>query len=130
MHCICIKMIVKSCTCSEYHVRKGVTLRSVSTVLKEHPLLANNENPRLIIRFEGSAVCLTRDRWVAGSSLTGVTALYPWARHFNPSLVLAQPRKTRHYITERSLMGYKESNQTNKQNMFCNYLLAFTLFCS
>ena len=30
----------------------------------------------------------------------------------NPSLVLVQPRKTRPYITERLLMGRKESNQT------------------
>ena len=49
-----------------------------------------------------------------GSSLTGVTALCPWARHINPSLVLDQPRKTRPYITERLLMALKESNQTNK----------------
>ena len=33
-----------------------------------------------------------------------------------PSLVLVQPRKNRPYITERLLMGRKESNQTNKQN--------------
>ena len=32
--------------------------------------------------------CLTRDRGTTGSSLTGVTALCPWARHINPSLVL------------------------------------------
>ena len=51
----------------------------------------------------------------ASSSLTGVTALCPRARHINPSLVLVQPRKTRPYITERLLMGRKESNQT-KQN--------------
>ena len=31
------------------------------------------------------------------------------------SLVLVQPRKNRPYITERLLMGRKESNQTNKQ---------------
>ena len=31
-----------------------------------------------------------------------------------PSLVLVQPRKNRPYITERLLMGRKESNQTNK----------------
>ena len=35
----------------------------------------------------------------------------------NPSLVLVQPRKTRPYITERLLMGRKESNQTNKTNI-------------
>ena len=50
----------------------------------------------------------------AGSSLTVVTELCPLARHINPSLVLVQPRKTRPYITERLLMGRKESNQTNK----------------
>ena len=36
------------------------------------------------------------------------------SKNINPSLVLAQPRKTRPYITERLLMGRKESNQTNK----------------
>ena len=32
-----------------------------------------------------------------------------------PSLVLGKPRKTRPCITERLLMGRRESNQTNKQ---------------
>ena len=67
----------------------------------------------------GSVVdCLTWDWGAAGSSLTGVTVLCPWARHINPSLVLVQPRKTCPYIIERLLMGCKESNQTkNKNNM-------------
>ena len=34
-------------------------------------------------------------------------------RHIYPSLVLVQPRKTHPYITERLLMGCKESNQAN-----------------
>ena len=34
---------------------------------------------------------------------------------YYPSLVLVKPRKTRPYITERLLMGCKESNQTKKQ---------------
>ena len=34
------------------------------------------------------------------------------SKNINPSLVLVQPRKTRPYITERLLMGSKESNQT------------------
>ena len=38
------------------------------------------------------------------------------SKNMNPSLVLVQPRKTRPFITERLLMGHKESNQTNKQN--------------
>ena len=36
------------------------------------------------------------------------------SKNINLSLVLVQPRKTRPYITERLLMGRKESNQTNK----------------
>ena len=59
---------------------------------------------------------MTRDRGAVGLSLTGVTRLCPSARHVNPSLVLVQPRKTSPYITERLLMGRKESNQTNKQD--------------
>ena len=34
------------------------------------------------------------------------------SKNINPSLVLVQPRKTCPYITERLLMGGKESNQT------------------
>ena len=36
------------------------------------------------------------------------------SKNINPSLVLVQPRKTRPYITERLLMGRKESNETKK----------------
>ena len=34
------------------------------------------------------------------------------SKNINPSLVLVLPRKTCSYITERLLMGRKESNQT------------------
>ena len=36
------------------------------------------------------------------------------SKNINPSLVLVQPRKTHPFITERLLMGHKESNQTVK----------------
>ena len=73
----------------------------------------------------GSVVeCLTRDRGAAGSSFT---VLCPWARHINPSLVLVQPRKTRPYITERLLMGCKESNQAKT---FIDFSLWCFPFCS
>ena len=36
------------------------------------------------------------------------------SKNVNPSLILVQPRKTRPFITERLLMGCKETNQTNK----------------
>ena len=45
--------------------------------------------------FRGSIYKLARDRGAAGSSVSGVTALCPWARHVNPSLVLVQPKNTR-----------------------------------
>ena len=35
------------------------------------------------------------------------------SKNIIPSLVLVQPRKTYPYITERFLVGRKESNQTN-----------------
>ena len=35
------------------------------------------------------------------------------SKNINPSLVLVQPRKIRPFITERLLMGRKDSNQTN-----------------
>ena len=43
------------------------------------------------------------------------------SKNIDPSLVLVQPRKTRPFITERLLMGRKETNQTNKQNICCGY---------
>ena len=36
------------------------------------------------------------------------------SKNINPSLVLVQLRKTRPFITDRLLMGRKESNQTSK----------------
>ena len=35
------------------------------------------------------------------------------SKNINSSLVLVQPRKTRPFITEKLLIGHKESNQTN-----------------
>ena len=52
----------------------------------------------------------------------------PWARHINPSLVLVQPRKTRPYITDRLLMGRKESNQTNKQTKMFGWEIRTLIF--
>ena len=50
--------------------------------------------------------CLTRDR-----RRHCVVSL---SKNIIPSLLLVQPRKNRPFITERLLMGRKESNQTNK----------------
>ena len=82
----------------------------------------------------GSVVeCLTRDRRAAGPSLTGVTALWFLSKTHFPSLVLVPPRKICPYITERLLMGRKESNQTNKQiclsYCMCLYQVIMILHC-
>ena len=37
------------------------------------------------------------------------------SKNINPSLVVVQPRKTHPFISERLLIGRKESDQTNKQ---------------
>ena len=62
--------------------------------------------------------CLTRDRGAAGLSLTGVTALWSLSKTIYPSLVLVQPRKTRPCLTERLLMGRKESNQSKNEKYY------------
>ena len=46
-------------------------------------------------------------------------------KNITPSLVLVQPRKTRPIITERPLMGRKESNQTNNNKK--NYNMCYML---
>ena len=50
------------------------------------------------------------------------------SKNINPSLVLVQPRKTRPFITERLLMGCKESNQTNNIHGYIEYCLYYVLF--
>ena len=56
----------------------------------------------------------------------------PLARHIYPSLILVQPRKTRPYLTERLLMGLKESNQTKQKDIlwFTRRIQFYLLFCS
>ena len=56
----------------------------------------------------GSVVeCWTRDRGFEPHWRHCIVSL---SKNINPSLVLVQPRKTRPFITERLLMGCKESN--------------------
>ena len=55
---------------------------------------------------------VSRDRGVADSSLTGVTALCPWARHINSYLVLVQSRKTHPHIAKN--VDWDVKNQTKQ----------------
>ena len=68
----------------------------------------------------GSAVAQWLSAWLETEGprvRASLASLYcgPWARHIYPILVLVQPRKTRPCLTERLLMGRKESNRTNKR---------------
>ena len=65
--------------------------------------------------------------WVRASP--GSLCCGPCARHIYPSLVLVQPRKTRPCLTERLLMGRKESNQTKtNHNKSCLLLSLAEMF--
>ena len=77
-------------------------------------------------------------QWLSGRVLDSRPrgrGLEPHRRHcvvslsksINPSLVLVQPRKTRLFITERLLMGRKESNRTKKNNPVLILSLGFCL---
>ena len=72
--------------------------------------------------LNGKVLGLRLKSW--GSSLTGITALWHWARHINPSLVLIQPRKTRPYITERLLMEHKK-NQIQRDLQHFHFIQHF-----
>ena len=54
------------------------------------------------------------------------------SKNINPSLVLVQPRKTRPFITEKLLMGRKESNQTKQILMYATNFCLFirSISCS
>ena len=70
----------------------------------------------------GSVVeCLNRDQGVAGSSLTGASALCPWASHFILCLVLVKPWTTRPAMTEKTV-DWDVKNQIKHTNnaMQCN----------
>ena len=50
------------------------------------------------------------------------------SKNINPSLVMVQPRKTCPYITERLLMGLKESNQTKNFNIILQMFNKCTIY--
>ena len=85
-----------------------------------------NENPCVGTDYYKNTNNVAGAQWLSGRVLDSRPkgrGFEPHRRHcvvslsknINPSLVLVLPRKTRPFITERLLMGRKESNQTNKQ---------------
>ena len=93
-------------SCLHWWIMKKIIKILHSKILLNKWTLVSN-----VRECSGSVVeCLTPDGRSAGSSLTGITALCPWAGHFYPCLVLVQPRQTR----PDCWLGRNESNQTNK----------------
>ena len=67
----------------------------------------------------GSVVeCLTGDQRGRGFEPQSRRFVVSLSKTYNPSLVLVQSRETRPCITEKLVMGHKESNQTNKYTAF------------
>ena len=69
--------------------------------------------------IEKMHICLL-DWRAAGSSLTGITMLCPWAWPIYPCLVLVQPRKTHPDITEK-IVDWDVKNQI-KQSIYVRIL--------
>ena len=67
----------------------------------------------------GSVVeCLTRDVRGRVGEPHRRHCVVSLSKNINPRLVLVQPRKTRPFITERLLMGRKESNKQTFHRIF------------
>ena len=86
-------------------------------------------NSSVLFRERSGSVVefLTWDGEVAGSSLTGVTALCPWARHINPCLALVQCRKTRSDITDFFYWDVKNQFKQTNHQYFAFKISAFAL---
>ena len=94
-------------------------------------MTANNAYP---IELMHSVASRVGAQWLSGRALDSRPrgrGFEPHRRHcvvslsknINPSLVLVQPRKTRPFITERLLMGRKESSQTKVASRICVFML-------
>ena len=75
---------------------------------------------------QGSVVeCLTQRPKGRGFERRRRHFVVSLSKNINPSLVLVQPRKTRPFITERLLMGRKESNQTKQTKRLPYHIFTF-----
>ena len=74
----------------------------------------------IFVAMLGSAVAQSRGSRFEHQRHHCVVSL---SKNINPSLVLVQPRKTHPFITERLLIGRKESNQTCGNAFFSIYNL-------
>ena len=69
-----------------YCSKSKAIYKNVSEYDQETPLSQNTDQPSARERSCSVVECLNRNRGVAGSRHTGITALCPLARHISPSL--------------------------------------------
>ena len=107
----CINDIKYAWILNKKYVSRNYSIFLLGTLLVSWWILS-----RIFIQVKGA-------QWLSGRVLDSRPrgrGFEPHRRHclvslsenINPSLVLVQPRKIRPFITERLLMGHKESNQT------------------
>ena len=91
--------------------------------------LARQPNWKSYRIWQGSELAQWLSAWLEteGPRVPASTASLLWSlsKNINPSLVLVQPRKTCHFITEKLLIRRKESNQTNKYRKWHRYSAPF-----
>ena len=95
-------------------LRPGHEAQSVTCLATDVSLIADPEDPSLIQALSHTFVEIDHKIISVQASPLSLRC-GPWARHIYPSLVLVQPRKTCPCLTERLLIGRKESNQTNNK---------------
>ena len=110
-------------TTCQHHVNAMPSLLFRSVILAKLPLRSIRTSVIKIVTLKGAHLIWLGVQCLSGRVLDSIPkgrGAEPHRRHcvvslsknINPSLVLVQPRKTRPFITERLLIGRKESNQT------------------
>ena len=113
------------CALSVYPVRPSTaaSLSTVAQTLMQIYEIHSEDYGQLVVQIFLSRITVVCQgaQWFSGRVLECERLRFRAspASHIHPSLVLVQPRTTCTCLTERFLMGCKESNQTNKQTIVC-----------
>ena len=104
---VCVHVCLNLCVCNKLNCLPILLIKwTLSFFIKKMFTLPEWEPSGSVVE------CLTLD---SGFEPHQPLCVVSFSKNINPCLVLVQPRKTRPYITERLLMGRKESNQANKR---------------
>ena len=95
------------------NIQHTLTAKVCSSFVKPRHEISTNNRER-----SGSVVVLVSRLRGCGFEPHWRYCVVSLSKNINPSLVLVQPRKTRPFITEKLLIGRKESNQTKQTKDF------------